>query len=485
MKWFARVTVALAVVSAVVVSACAQEPAAKVKPKVEYYWIQPYYTKDVTQERETYASENINQHWFLHKNPIERTPQSRQNVLMDLEKGGAKCLAFVVDGRYRGWRNVDKSNIEQLDKELGIFSEPSPPDVPTKDLSADELIMQKLAGRGCDFRRSAGKRSSVVHIQISQALSGPPFNFSGSITGDDLKELKNLTNINSITELSFRCASSEVIAESGIKELSKLKNFTTLFIESSSCITDAGFKELTNLENLTTVQITNGSITNNGLKDLKNLKNIRTLLLYGTQINDEGLKELKDLKSLTSLTVYQFSKTITDEALKNLKELKSLTTLALTGSDITDAGLKELKEFKNLTTLNLSGTQITDAGIRELSEFEQLTTLVLSDTQITDAGLKELAGLQNLTTLVSLSVGPGVTNDGLKELRHFKHLEQFDLPRTRITDAGLFQLSDLKNLSSLNITNTRITKLGRQILSESNPNVKFIQNDAVMPKSFR
>jgi hypothetical protein len=122
-----RIALWLAVGSLVVSAAFGQEPAAKSKPKIEYRWMENFYIKGVTEEREIYASEDINQHWFLHKKPIETTYEANQKLAKDLDKGRSKWLAVLVDGRYRMSLLIGQSTLKSYPE---IFHAPAVADKP-------------------------------------------------------------------------------------------------------------------------------------------------------------------------------------------------------------------------------------------------------------------------------------------------------------------------------------------------------------------
>ena len=122
MKSQTRIALWLAVCSLVVSLASGQEPADKSKPKIEYRWMEKFYIKGVTEEREIYASENIREQWFLHKQPLGLTKEVNRKVAAELEEGGTKRLAVVVDGRYQGNLSIDKSSIKIYPDILAVMS---------------------------------------------------------------------------------------------------------------------------------------------------------------------------------------------------------------------------------------------------------------------------------------------------------------------------------------------------------------------------
>ena len=93
---------------------------------------------------------------------------------------------------------------------------------------------------------------------------------------------------------------------------------------------------------VTVILFYNTKVADAGLKELSALKNLTSLRLFDTQVTDAGLKALAPLKNLS--TLYLGSTKVTDAGLKELATLKNLTTLSLEReTKVTDAGIKELQ----------------------------------------------------------------------------------------------------------------------------------------------
>lgn len=136
-----RWTLCLALCSLFVSQASGQELVGKAKPKIEYRWMETVSIKGVTEEREIAASENLREHWFLHQKPIELTKEVNQKVVSEIENGGSRRLAIVVDGQYRGNLTIEKSSIKLYPDILALMS---PPEANAKPQIKGELVSSKM-----------------------------------------------------------------------------------------------------------------------------------------------------------------------------------------------------------------------------------------------------------------------------------------------------------------------------------------------------
>ena len=102
--------------------------------------------------------------------------------------------------------------------------------------------------------------------------------FGGEVKRDDKRSGKPVINVS----LAFT-----KVTDAGIKELTPLKNLTTLNLMYTQ-VTDAGMKELAPLKNLTTLNLSNTKVTDAGLKELAALKNLTELHLDSTRSDGRG-----------------------------------------------------------------------------------------------------------------------------------------------------------------------------------------------------
>ena len=136
--------------------------------------------------------------------------------------------------------------------------------------------------------------------------------------------------------------------------LAKLPNPETPFglDLSGSRITDDGLKEIVNLTNLQSLSLGGCKVTDRGIKELANFKRLEALDLSITRITDAGLKDLAKIKSLRTLNLGDTE--ITDAGLNELVAIEGLETLILGVKNVTDAGMKQLAKMKKLRVLDIS-----------------------------------------------------------------------------------------------------------------------------------
>ena len=153
---------------------------------------------------------------------------------------------------------------------------------------------------------------------------------------------------------------------------------------------------------------------------------------------------------------------ITDDGLKHLAGLRSLKRLTLGAHDITDRGLKYLRSLPELESLSLSNnTAVTDQGLIHLKGMA-LRELHIPNAAKTDRGLKYyLAAIQSPSELMLHTWQ--LTDEGMKHLTKQKGLRTLSLTGG-ITDKGLVALYHLTDLQSLQLSNTQVTKSGRELL---------------------
>src|ERR1700722_3588087 len=117
-------------------------------------------------------------------------------------------------------------------------------------------------------------------------------------------------------------------------------------------LTDAGLAGLAKLKSIERLDFGDRSgITDTGLKELTHLKNLQSLSIRGSRVTDAGLKELAGLTSLRFLELDQ--RLVTDAGLKHLAALTNLQELHLHSTKVTGEGIKELSGLKSFRILSL------------------------------------------------------------------------------------------------------------------------------------
>jgi Leucine-rich repeat (LRR) protein len=220
-------------------------------------------------------------------------------------------------------------------------------------------------------------------------------------------------------------------------------------------LTNDELRQLKNLTNLAVLGLDGTRFRDEGLVHLKDLRNLRVLSLNGTRVGDAGLDLIKNLPTLAELNLRRTR--VGDDGLDYLKSLPKLDRLYLDDTKVGNGGLSHLSG-KNLSTLTLADTLVTDAGLEHLATLTGLRALSLSNNRVTDAGLGHFKGLTNLTDL--WLGGTQVTNNALAHVKGLNNLTRLMLDRTRISDAGLEHLKGLAKLTHLNLSKTQVGDAG-------------------------
>lgn len=140
---------------------------------------------------------------------------------------------------------------------------------------------------------------------------------------------------------------------------------------------------------------------------------------------------------------------VTDDVLKQLTAVNLDMNLDLDNCPITDVGLANLKGKRNVRWLKLLGTKVTNDGLKYLQGMD-LEILDLSQTQVDDQGLATLAQFD------------------------FPHLKDLAVAGTKVTDKGIQPLTRFHELEWLTLSETKVTKKGRQQLKAELPDVSVV-----------
>jgi len=344
--------------------------------------------------------------------------------------------------------------------------------------SIGELIINNSYGSAVgDIIVSA---SAIVTLEIEdrimQTEEGKELLFSSlkSLKHDDLNNLRIATVL---------------FAEEDLKYIKGLTSLHSLSIDhrrnpQSLSITGSGFKYLKGMNLLTKFEFEKGRINDEALSYLKPLKSLEILSFYGTPVGDEGIKHIASLENLSDINLMNTN--VTDIGLSylgNLKKLKKLTLPATTtahglsylsgmeqleylylNTRLQDAGLSYLSNLPKLKKLILTdSTLVSDKGLENLSEFSSLESITINSDSITGEGLKYLKSLPALKEVIlDLSM---MNDEGMKYLKGLP-IKRLKLSNSDITDQGLAAVKDIYSLSSIHLDNTAITDNGLQYLSE-------------------
>lgn len=356
---------------------------------------------------------------------------------------------------------------------------------PKAEESSDEATATKQV-------EELGGKVTTDDTRPERPVAAIAFQSGSAFDDNDLPVLKSFKHL---TKLSLK---GTLVSDSGMKELSELKNLVELELQLCEQITDLGAHHLKDLKNLKSINVVGTEIGDAGIKDICDIENLTTILVgadltHTQRITDISAKEIGRLSNLTSLTLW--SKLVTDQGVKELGQLKNLTSLNLQTTQIAEAGAKELCRLENLSSLILTGPHITSAAAKELSRHPNLKSLILAGEQITDEGATELPQLKTLTklvlaspkltstcaksvgqikTLTSLDLGAAIDDEGVKELLHLNELKTLILGSSKITDAGIKELGQLKNLKSISFRgSSQVTPDGIAELQKELPEARI------------
>ena len=316
-----------------------------------------------------------------------------------------------------------------------------------------------------------------------------PSDVSGNILSMDFKDgvldadLENLNKLPKLRKITFTWLGSEQITNNGLRHFRDLAHLESLSLTSVSQVTDEGLKHLEGLSGLKNLWLPPRT-TDSGLFHLQGLNQLEILNGRGTAGSGSGLRYLQGCTSLRVLNLEESR--VTDEGMTDIGLLPGLETLHLSGTRITDDGLKHLAGHRSLKRLTLGAHDITDRGLKYLRSLPELESLSLSNnTAVTDQGLIHLKGMalrelhipnaaktdRGLKHYLAAIQSPSelmlhtwqLTDEGMKHLTKQKGLRTLSLTGG-ITDKGLVALYHLTDLQSLQLSNTQVTKSGRELL---------------------
>ena len=137
-----------------------------------------------------------------------------------------------------------------------------------------------------------------------------------------------LMNIGALTSLEWLMVSGPSIADTGVQELSRLKNLQVLLLWGGGKMTGVAMKHLAGLNKLRHLDVRSGpGVTDAGLKEIAALTSLESLDLRRSKITDAGVKELSGLKALRGLYLVETS--VTDQAIEHIAKISNLQEVGL------------------------------------------------------------------------------------------------------------------------------------------------------------
>jgi hypothetical protein len=161
--------------------------------------------------------------------------------------------------------------------------------------------------------------------------------------------------------------------------------------------------------------------------------------------------------------------------LERVAQFRGLEELSAAGSPaVTDVGLAEIASLKGLRSLSIHSMPITDAGLIHLRGLVRLRQLYIDSTRVTDRGLANLAALVELEQLGLRNLS-GVTDDGLCQIGALKNLKILLLGGTEVSDAGLDRLDGLTKLQIIDVSDSKVSRLGASRFRARHPGTIVLQ----------
>lgn len=154
-------------------------------------------------------------------------------------------------------------------------------------------------------------------------------------------------------------------------------------------------------------------------------------------------KKIAHLARISSIRRINLAHTDTgDEGVKSLTALKKLKSLNLTSTMITAQSAKYLSTLSELNVLDLDKNNLDDSIGKELSKLTRIDDLGLKATKVSDACLNEVVKMKTITQL-RLGANAGITDRGIAKLVALKNLKLLDVTDTKVTPKGLEVLKSL------------------------------------------
>ena len=153
-----------------------------------------------------------------------------------------------------------------------------------------------------------------------------------------------LMNIGAFTSLEWLMVSGPSIADTGVQELSRLKNLQVLLLWGGGKMTGVAMKHLAGLNKLRHLDVRGPGVTDAGLKEIAALTSLESLDLRRSKITDAGVKELSGLKALRGLYLDETS--VTDQAIEHIAKISNLQEVGLSQTNVTKAGKARLCELR-------------------------------------------------------------------------------------------------------------------------------------------
>lgn len=185
------------------------------------------------------------------------------------------------------------------------------------------------------------------------------------------------------------------------------------------------------------------------------------LLFSGHNVEPEVIKQVLSHKNVMGINIYKV-KSPTSVILKELSSKKDLEILKLAASpNISASDLAFLSSLKSLKRLALDNCSIDSQKALAISKLTSLEDLdIVNDKTVTDKDVmiicSKLKGLGKLDLH-----GTGITNGALASIAKLKKLLTLDLSSTKTTDSGIdILIQNHSSIHFLNLNDTLVSQAG-------------------------
>lgn len=265
-------------------------------------------------------------------------------------------------------------------------------------------------------------------------------------------------------------------SEADLREIIKTFNISDMTVHATAGnLVQGSFLNALNQDPLHELKLTNVVLDREAIRTLAdNADQLVNLQLHCPGLNDSQLAELNRCRSLKSLQIS--SDKITDQSLTVLVEgTSSLSSMELSGSGISGRFLS--KVGGELFSLRLDDCAITDAALNSLQQMPDLEVFSIRHAgQVTDEGIREVCSLKKLTGLDV--TGTRISKVGLLSLSTLDSLDTLVLENCKeIDDDCIETLIAVPSIIRLSIQNTGFSKAGVTRLREKLPGCKIAVAD--------
>lgn len=336
---------------------------------------------------------------------------------------------------------------------------------------------------------------------IAQFKKMNPF----QITDQALSELASLTE--GLEELTDINASGSGVTDLGLAHLNKLPTLKKLELASTK-VTNQGMRHLTQIPSLETLSLSGTAITDEGVAILNAAPNLKNLDLRNCTLTPATFAAIGKMPVLEEINL-DVTQGLNNANLDLMCEARTLKRLHLRDcGGIDDNGLKALLKLEVLEEINVNRSKLTGEGFMGVSKDGGLKTLKYLGISVAPINRKGAAAINSLKSLEHLDLQEVTTMDdaglvmivsGLKELRHLnvadciavtglksfpalkaaEDLETLIASKTSIDDKTLQLLKTHKNLKKIDITGTRCTLAGIQMLKKTLPDCAIQFNNQI------